>query len=461
MEQDPDSWLQPVIETIRECSAKLPEYEVQAIALSGHMSSPVFLDADCRPVFNCMTVGDARCEAEAEALSHRYEAEFRQNSGNKPMACFVAAKILWFQKHRPELYAKTAHMVMAKDYIRYLLTGRLNTDPTDAGNILLYDYAASAWNEELIELLGIRRELFPPVVDSMAQTGFVTEEMAERCGLGRHVAVFCGGADMACSHIGTASFEKNILAITLSTSGQVCATVDRIGEEAYGKVTIHPGIMPRNRYAMGSVFSGGLALNWYYEFLNARSELSDEDYTRMLQMSEASDRYMPCRSGILFLPFLSGSGSPYFRPSDRAAFAGISTATDREAMFAAVIEGVCFHILENIEVFTRMGCRFEKVHLSGGGSRNIEWIQVLSDVTGLSIDVLTCPDASATGAALIALAGSTGGNLYEIAAGTLQVAYTVRPRAERTARYRRLFPLYKKLYSAVSDLEAEMQAEKD
>ena len=89
------------------------------------------------------------------------------------------------------------------------------------------------------------------------------------------------------------------------------------------------------------------------------------------------------------------------------------------------------------------------------------WNAIAADVTGLSIDVLTCPDASATGAALIALAGSTGGNLYEIAAGTLQVAYTVRPRAERTARYRRLFPLYKKLYSAVSDLEAEMQAEKD
>ena len=97
MEQDPDSWLQPVIETIRECSAKLPEYEVQAIALSGHMSSPVFLDEDCRPVFNCMTVGDARCEAEEEALSRLYESEFRQNSGNKPMACFVAAKTSGFR----------------------------------------------------------------------------------------------------------------------------------------------------------------------------------------------------------------------------------------------------------------------------------------------------------------------------------------------------------------------------
>lgn len=458
MEQDPVSWLPKVIETISECSAAIPDYKVKAIALSGHMSSPVFLNQQIEPVYNCMTVGDARCEAEAIELIEQFGGLFKVSSGNKPMACFVPAKILYFKKNRPELYNQTAYMVMAKDYIRYQLTGLLNTDPTDAGNILLYDYSAGEWNYELIDLLQIKREIFPPVVDSMAQTGILLPEIAKKCGLGEDVAVYCGGADMACSHIGTASFEKQILAVTLSTSGQVCTTVDYITDAVYGKLTLHPGVLPNNFYAMGSVFSGGLALNWFYELLSGKKELSSAEYNEMLRLSYASEQYMPSKSEILFLPFLTGSGSPYFRSTDRAAFVGISTASNQEAMFAAVIEGVCFHIQENIEAFYDLGCSFQRVHLSGGGTKNRQWIQVLSDVTGLEIDVLECPDASTIGAAYIALAGSKGIDIREIAYQSLRVIDQVLPRTDRTECYRKLFPLYKKLYTSMSEIERELAA---
>ena len=105
-----------------------------------------------------------------------------------------------------------------------------------------------------------------------------------------------------------------------------------------------------------------------------------------------------------------------------------------------------------------MGCSFQRVHLSGGGTKNKQWIQVLSDVTGLEIHVLECPDASTIGAAYIALAGSKGVDIRDIALQSLRVVDQVVPRKEKTERYRKLFPVYKRLYDSISEIEIELAA---
>lgn len=456
LEQEPDSWVEPTLQVLRACAENLPDYSIVAIGLSGHMSSPVFLDQNHRPVYNCMTVGDARCEREADELSECFADSFRNSNGNKPMSCFVAAKILWFMRNEPERYGKTAKFVCAKDYIRYVLTGVLNTDLTDTGNVLLYDYENKRWNDGLIEKLGIRREIFPDVVSSLTQTGTLREEIARQCGLSKDVAVYCGAADMACSQIGTASFEKGVLALTLSTSGQICTYVDGPNPLGYGKVTFHPGVIPETMYTMGSVFSGGLALNWCYELLSDKKSLSDEDFADMMRLSSESMQHMPGGSGVIFLPFLSGSGSPYFDSRDRSALFGLSTATDRAALFCAVIEGVCMHIYESIRMFHEMGYEIQEVHLSGGGSKNPHWVQVLADVIGVQIRILDCPDASTIGAAYIALSAFEGTDLRDLSAGNVTVKQVVLPNMENHARYEKLFVIFEHFYNSVWTVKQEM-----
>lgn len=456
LEQEPDSWIEPTLQVLQECAERLTDYSVAAIGFSGHMSSPVFLDRDNRPVYNCMTVGDARCEREAEVLSERFLDDFRNASGNKPMACFVAAKLLWFMRNEPEKYRETVKFVFAKDYIRYVLTGVLNTDLTDAGNVLLYDYKNGCWDDALIRQLGLRREIFPDVVSSLAQAGTLRKEIACRCSLPEGVAVFCGAADMACSQIGTASFDKGVLALTLSTSGQICTYVDEPNPQGYGRVTFHPGVIPGTMYTMASVFSGGLALNWCYELLSGKKELSGEDFADMQRLSAESVQYMPGKSGTVFLPFLSGSGSPYFDSGDRSAFFGLSTATNRAALFAAVVEGVCLHIYENVHLFGEMGYEIRQVHLSGGGSRNPYWVQTLSDVLGMEIQVLDCPDASSIGAAYLALNASEGIDLRELSARNVTVKQTVHPNMENHAKYEELYGIFERFYSSVGSLKREM-----
>ena len=128
------------------------------------------------------------------------------------------------------------------------------------------------WDEDFITELGIRSDIFPKIVQATDYVGSVLPDIAKECNLPSEVSVYCGGADMACSQIGTGSFKEGILAIALSTSGQACMNISDHMDVGYGKVTFHPSVVKGKRYAMGSVFSGGLALNWCYRMLSGKEK---------------------------------------------------------------------------------------------------------------------------------------------------------------------------------------------
>lgn len=454
IEQDPESWVQPTLLAIGECLRRLPrECGVRGISFSGHMSSPVFLDRAGNPLYRCMLVGDARCEKEAAWLNLHHGPAFRAATGNRPDACFVAAKLLWFRDHCPEAYEKTHTFVFAKDYLRYRLTGELSTDPTDAGNTLLFDAQTGTWSRERIVALGLKQSIFPPILPSGAPAGGLLPEMAVQCGLEPGTPVFCGGADMACSQLGSACLAPDSLSLTLSTSGQVCVRMDEPHPAMYGKVTWHPGVEPGLGYAMGSVFSGGLALNWCYRLLYRRQAMGPADFEEMNRLAARAAQLSPGGSGMLFLPFLSGSGTPYFSPIDRGMLLGLTASTDPAPIFAAVMEGVSLHIRENVEVFRDLGLTLNRVTVAGGGTRMGPWMQTVADVLGQPLDLLRCPDTSTLGASLLALAGATESPVLPLAEKTVALRETIQPRPRATAAYEKMYPLYRQAYRSMHHLQ--------
>lgn len=336
---------------------------------------------------------------------------------------------------------------MAKDYLRYVLTGILNTDTTDAGNTLLFDEKSGTWDEDFITELGIRSDIFPKIVQATDYVGSVLPDIAKECNLPSEVSVYCGGADMACSQIGTGSFKEGILAIALSTSGQACMNISDHMDVGYGKVTFHPSVVKGKRYAMGSVFSGGLALNWCYRMLSGKEKLSKEDLNKMSLLAGKSISEKPGSDGVVFLPFLTGSGSPYFCPTDRASLVGMSTTTNDKSVFQAVMEGVSYNIKESVELMSEMAGEITTIYLSGGGTHVKAWIRVLTDIIGKKIHILEESDASTLGAALIAVAGDRQElNFEKISAEAIRVVETVVPDMNRTEKYKYLYSVYKEYY---------------
>lgn len=451
VEQRPEDWWSAAVEAIRECLSALPDGAViEAVSLSGHMSALTLLDEGGSPVMPAILIADTRSERQTQYLNEHYREQVIALTGNVPIDAFTAPKLMWVRDQRPDLYQQARTLVFPKDYVRFRLTGHLGTDPTDAGNSLLFDVRGRVWNEKLIQELGLRVDLFPEVAESSSAAGTITAEVSALTGLPAGTPVFTGAADIACTQIATGTLEDEIMAITLSTSAQIIMRVPDAHPNVAGQVTFHPSAVAPTIYAMGTVFTGGLGVQWGYELLFNRDSMDIGDFAQLDRLCEQM-KEIPCGSGgLLFLPFLVGSSTPYFDSRDRAAWVGLTLNRDKALLLHSIMEGIAFNIRENVEAFAAMGRIPRRIYLGGGGSRNPVWRQMIADVLGREIVLLQTSDASALGAAAIAGVGSgMFDSLESVSRMLVQEGDRFACDAERHGRYTNLYEKYRKVYHSL------------
>src|SRR5690606_27376056 len=120
-----------------------------------------------------------------------------QLTGNRALTGFTAPKLLWVRENEPDVYAKCAHILLPKDYIRFKLTGDYATDLAGAAGTSLLDVANRQWSQEVINALNIPAEWLPTVHEGPQTTGTITEEIAQLTGLKAGTPVVGGGGDQA------------------------------------------------------------------------------------------------------------------------------------------------------------------------------------------------------------------------------------------------------------------------
>jgi xylulokinase len=450
-EQNPEDWWRAVIFSIKECLQVVNPGHITGISFSGHMSAPVLVDETGEPVYPSILISDTRSTNQTTYLRTNYLKRFTDATGNEPLDAFTVSKLLWIKEEEPKVLKKTCKFFFPKDFIRLKLTGKMGTDPTDAGNSLLYSYENKDWDWKMIKELDFSPSLFPELVNTTELFGYVTKEAAQITGLLAGTPVITGGADMACSQIGTGATQDGIMAITLSTSGQVVTRVSNPKKVGIGKVTFHPGALEDSMYTMGSIFTGGLGVEWGYKFLNNKTEMNQSDYQELERMTEEMKQFSPGSQGLLFLPFLVGSGTPYFNPNDRAAWLGLSFHKDQALLLYSILEGITFNIVENVNVIKEMGASINKIYIGAGGSRNPVWCQMIADMLGMNVTPLVNRDGSALGAAIIAGVGV--GMFSSIEKAAVKLVSTEREIPSRInyhQKYLNLFTGYQEVYQSIS-----------
>ena len=132
-EQHPLDWWKGTVEVVRASMATAGVRDVRAIGLSGQMHSSVLLDEDDRVVRPAILWNDVRTTAQCRFITERVgKAGLRRLVGNPALEGFTAPKLLWVREHEPELFERTRTLLMPKDYVRFLMTGVLATEPSDA-----------------------------------------------------------------------------------------------------------------------------------------------------------------------------------------------------------------------------------------------------------------------------------------------------------------------------------------
>jgi xylulokinase len=469
-EQDPEDWWRATYTAIQACLAQAkgrgiaPE-DVRALGLSGQMHGLVLLDEQDRVLRPCIIWADQRSAAECNWLTQTVGADrLIDLTSNPALTGFTAPKALWVRSHEPELFARAAHLLTPKDYIRYRLTGLMAMEITDAAGTLFLDVRQGVWSTELLETIGLDPALLPPVRHSIDVCGEITPAAAALTSLLAGTPVAGGGADNACGAVGSGVVEPGLVLLSLGTSGVVLAyaatpSVDRSGPVPRAHTFNHS--VPGAWYLMAVTQAAGLSFRWIRDHLGlpemALERWGAGDAYDLLAAEAAGT---PAGSeGLLFLPYLQGERAPHLDPVARGGWIGLTARHDRRALIRAVLEGVAYSLRDCFAIIREQGLPIEQVRITGGGAHSPLWRQILADVLEIDLVTTQAQEGPSFGAALLA---GVAASIYPSVEAACNAA--VRPGTrttpdDRTMRaYRQYYPIYQELYPALKASFARLSA---
>lgn len=445
-EQDPLEWWQASMQSIRQAlvEAGATGEDVSAVGLTGQMHGLVLLDQDGNVLRPAILWNDQRTGEECEEMTRLFGFNhLLEITGNKALTGFTAPKILWVRKHEPEVYARVAHILLPKDYVRYRMTGGFAVDKADGAGMMLFDLKQRTWSTEMLEKLNIPAEWLPQTYEGPEVTGTLTAEAAALTGLKAGTPVVGGGGDQAAQAVGVGAVVPGVVALTLGTSGVVFASTPQPYIEPEGRLHAFCHSVPGTWHFMGVMLSAAGSLRWYRDTL-APGMGYDELLAPAANVAAGSE-------GLLFLPYLTGERTPHPDPLARAAFVGMTIRHTKAHLTRSVLEGVAFGLRDSMELIRGAGLgEIRQVRVSGGGARSALWRQILSDVMNVELVTVNTTEGAAYGAALLAGVGvGAWKTVPESCQATVKTVDRTAPQAQAVRVYEGLYQQYTALYPAL------------
>ena len=460
-EQDPADWANASFGTVRAVVEKsgVNPSDIVGVGLSGQMHGLVMLDADNRPLRPSIIWCDQRTARECDEITARVGADkLIAITANPALTGFTASKILWVRNNEPEVYAKCAHILLPKDYIRFLLTGVYASEVSDAGGMQLLDVPKRTWSDEVLGALEIDRGLLGDMYESPEITGYITEDASRLTGLLPGTPVVGGAGDNAAAAVGVGVVNDGDAFTTIGTSGVVFAHTDNVSIDPRGRVHTFCCAVPGAWHVMGVTQAAGLSLRWLrdtvcMEEVAAAASLGVDPYEVMC--AEAAKSPIGANR-LLYLPYLMGERTPHLDPDVRGAFVGLSAMHTRSDMTRAVLEGVSYSLTDCMSVLREMAVNPTVMRVCGGGGRSPMWRQMLADMFGIPTAVTTA-EGPALGVAILAMVGA---GIYPTVSDACKKIITLKdtftPDMTANAGYQPYYGIYKKLYGDLRETYKRM-----
>ena len=441
-EQDPGDWLVAVGDAVRELIDKtgINPRDIVCVTPDAATHTAVLLDEHCKVIRKSIFWTDKRSMVEVNELKEQYGNLIFDRTQNTPTEVWTLPQLIWLRKNESETFLKIRHILFEKDYVRFRMTGILQTDNIEAMGSMLYDVKQNDWSDELLNLVPLSKDALPPIVSATDSAGIVTKEGEEIFGLAEGTRVFNGTTDTVMEQLAVGNIAMGDIGIKLATAGRICA------------ITNGPVISPYTfnyRHVVDGLWYPGTAtsscaasLRWF------RDGLGGQPFEELLK--EAAE-VKTGSEGIIFHPYLQGELTPYNDATLRASFVGISSHHTRGHFARAVLEGVAFSMKDCGNVINELGLNTGRIRLLGGGSSSSLWAQIVSDVFGKPMEKTERDDSSLGSAILAGVASGIFGSFEEGVKKCVHVTTRYEPNFECHKKYTELFIRYKKVQSLLEE----------
>ena len=415
---------------------------LRAIGLSGQMHGAVLLDEHDEVLRPAILWNDGRSAAQCEALA-RAVPRLAQIAGNLAMPGFTAPKLAWLREHEPDVFARTARVLLPKDWLRLALSGAAVSDMSDASGTLWLDVAARDWSNELLAATGLTRAHMPRLVEGSAVSATLNGELAARWGLPGGVVIAGGGGDNAASAVGMGVVAPGQGFVSLGTSGVIFVVSDGFAPNPAQAVHAFCHALPGRWHQMSVMLSAASALSWAVKVFGFADEAA------LLGQAATLDAAARARAP-LFLPYLSGERSPHNDANAQGVLFGLASAHGAADIAWAVVEGVSLGLRDGLDTLRRPA---GELALVGGGARSAWWAQLLADILERPLTLAEGGEAGgALGAARLAWLADGGDLAAVCTAPAIRRRFEPDParataHRDRHGRFRALYPAVRASFS--------------
>ena len=390
-------------------------------------------------------------------------------TGHTPHPMFSLFKLLWIKENVPEIWANTHRILCFEDLLQYRL-GIIYPAMSWplAGRTMLFDVVNHAWNTEILDNIGIRKEQLSTPLQSGSIAGHVNKEIAKEAlerakkarleiakelNLSESTFIVTGGHDQPCSALGSGAIEPGIAVYASGTVDCITPAFNKpiFTEELHkNNLCTYDHTVPGMYATVAFSLTGGNILKWFRnEFGTAEVEMAKrincDPYELLLkQLAEEPSR-------LLVLPYFTPSGTPYFDTSVKGAILGLDLSTTRNEIMKALLEGVAFEMKLNLEILMQSGYEVNELRVIGGGAKSQVHNQLKANVIGKPITILDVTEAGCMGVAMLAIAVHTKQNVSDVAMKWVRPISKVEPKFQDY--YNTKFNIYKKLFPVLKELQ--------
>ncbi len=456
-EQRAEDWRDAVLKTIGDVvkTSGVSSEDIAGIGLSGQMHGLVMLDEQNEVIRPSIIWCDQRTAKECEEITQKVGAQrLIEITANPALTGFTASKILWVRNNEPENYKRCCHILLPKDYIRFILTGEYATEVSDASGMQLLDVPKRQWSAEVLEKLEIDPSLLAKVYESPEVTGTILPQIAKKTGLSEKTVVVGGAGDNAAAAVGTGIVQDGRAFTTIGTSGVVYAHSSKITIDPKGRVHTFCCAVPGCWHVMGVTQGAGLSLKWFRDqFCQDYVEQAKQQGVNVYDLMGKDAASVPVGSNkLIYLPYLMGERTPHLDPDCRGVFFGLSAIHTKKDMIRAVMEGVSFSLKNCADILDGMGVTIDEMMACGGGGTSPLWRQMLADLYGCDVKTIVSQEGPALGVAILA---AVGAGLYDDVACACAKAVVIDqscpPIPENQKEYPQYYQIYNDLYGCLKE----------
>jgi len=448
-EQDPEEIIRIVLNVVSNVTSAT-RGDIQGVGISSVLHSLMAVDKKDKPLTPLLIWADTRAADQSKRL--RKEKGYKRiysRTGCPSHPMYPLSKLLWIKEQMSEVFKKAHKFISIKEYLVRKLFGVYKVDTCVASGTGLFNIHNLSWDQKILEMLGLETGRLSEAVDGRTILRGLRPEYAENMGLSVDTPFVIGAGDGMLTNLAAGALKPGTMVSTIGTSGALRITVKRPSVDPEGRIWCYH-LMDGYWILGGAINNGGIVLRWL------RDQLGESDKQEAkrsgLGAYELFDRYAskvpPGSGGLIFLPFLTGERSPNWNPNARGTLFGLCLKHTKGHVIRAMMEGVIYRLYAIYRVFKQLTDENTPITATGGYVKSLLWLGIQADVFDREIIVPKIHEASALGAALLAM--NALGMLDNIEDFQPAIDRKIGPNATNHEIYHRVYELSERLYQRLT-----------